>query len=940
MTAPSIIDPKTLADALRIQKEQDELRTRGLDKIREQRNLMLEMVKISKDIGVQFDVHSKNIGSAVTEMSKLDKLNVRISARTKENNSLEYSYMEQMKEHHEEIISKKSIIANIAKEIEVWQKMGYGSDLGVAALQKELNETIEFAKEQQTLRENNLKKTAEEIELNRTKIAQLEELAAGERVRQSMSDKFFGSTFTNLAKSDFGKAMGLDKVLAKFPLLSMVLNGVIKLIQFAFETFKQFDLELFNLRKHFGLFRDQNKEQEKIVTSIAQKYAAQGVTILESSAAAKALSNQFGRLSANSGDIVGDVALISTQLGISAEQSAKFLGSIATLSGKTLPEAAEISFGFAQSLNEAAGTNLPDVMSDIASMSDTVSTTFRGNTVELIKATVEARRFGLSLESVGKTSESLLAFNSSVNDEMEASVLLGRNINLMEARKAAFAGDYKKQQAEILKVVKSVGDFDKLNYMQKTALAKAVSMSVVDLQTMLQREKEIEHVRQKGSPHAKKMLETYEKMANMRKDEIKDLEKDFMLRIKREQNQERMKAIQDNINKLMMDLSSIFLPLINLTLKGVVFLTGLLANGLGEALIPALGFLRLMDHLARIMAQLGTYLKKFQIFKDFPKLLKPLNIFSKVAEWVRKIGSEFNTMVGRVTKPLTKLGIFKSVVGWVKNISTAFGSVGELKFLKPLLNFLKLGKLGLKAIPVLGEVIMALEAIWGIGESVIFLVTDIFKSFKDAEGISGFFKALGKSIMKTLTFVLLIGPKLIKDIFIKPIIELIDWMFGTSLGESIMNGISSISSWLGEALGAPFKNAFDWIVSFFGGNSPSLLGLKIVDGIKSVGGLLYDILVLPFKGAFDFIISIFKKGIDFIMKLPGIGTILKFVGNKLGVNVNSDKNVDGKTSENKPEDNQRILDKLDELINLMKSGGISVNLDGRKVSEMLSNASR
>ena len=276
-----------------------------------------------------------------------------------------------------------------------------------------------------------------------------------------------------------------------------------------------------------------------------------------------------------------------------------------------------------------------------------------------------------------------------------------------------------------------------------------------------------------------------------------------------------------------------------------------------------------------------------------------------------------------------------------------------------------MGKLGLKAVPVLGEVLMVLEAIWYTGKTLIFVIKDIFKSFSEAEGVLGFFKALGKSLLKLMSTSFMLGPKLVLEIFIKPIIELIDWMFGTSLGESIKNGISSISTWIREHLCAPFADAFDWIMSFFGGNSPSELGLRLLDGITSVGSMIFDVLISPFKLAFDVIRSIFKKGFDFIMNLPGVRFIKSIVGSigsffkgsstpkettvnpPLSVNPPSSENKTAKNSdeelnsdEGHQTDNQPILDKLDELINLMKSGGIAINLDGRKVSETLAYASR
>ena len=126
------------------------------------------------------------------------------------------------------------------------------------------------------------------------------------------------------------------------------------------------------------------------------------------------------------------------------------------------------------------------------------------------------------------------------------------------------------------------------------------------------------------------------------------------------------------------------------------------------------------------------------------------------------------------------------------------------------------------------------------------------------------------------------------------------------------------------------------------GNSPSELGLSIVKGLVSVSDMIFDALIYPFK-----------RGLDFILKLPGMGMVAdamkKVTGGSISINTNptsspttltntpTDQTSSPTTLTNTPTDatNKQILDKLDELVSLMKAGGIVINLDGRKVSQGL-----
>jgi phage-related protein len=103
----------------------------------------------------------------------------------------------------------------------------------------------------------------------------------------------------------------------------------------------------------------------------------------------------------------------------------------------------------------------------------------------LAEAAIMARKLGTSLESMAATSDALLDFESNINDQMEASMLLGRSINMDKARELALAGDIAGQEREILKQIGTQAQWEKMNVVQRDALAKATGKSTQDLSTML-----------------------------------------------------------------------------------------------------------------------------------------------------------------------------------------------------------------------------------------------------------------------------------------------------------------------------------------------------------------------------------------------------------------------------------------------------------------------
>ena len=107
----------------------------------------------------------------------------------------------------------------------------------------------------------------------------------------------------------------------------------------------------------------------------------------------------------------------------------------------------------------------------------------------IASANIAARALGTSLEKVEAISSSLLNFEQSISNELEAELMIGKELNLEVAREAALRGDVGKVAEEVAKQVGTSAEFGAMNVLQQEALAKAVGMTREDLaKTLIDKE--------------------------------------------------------------------------------------------------------------------------------------------------------------------------------------------------------------------------------------------------------------------------------------------------------------------------------------------------------------------------------------------------------------------------------------------------------------------
>ena len=136
------------------------------------------------------------------------------------------------------------------------------------------------------------------------------------------------------------------------------------------------------------------------------------------------------------------------------------------------------------SLNKIS-LSLKQVQEEIAKTSNAFQLTVKGSVQELTKAVFASKKLGASMEQIEGIASNLLDFESSIEAELQAELLLGKNINLEKARQAALEGDMAKVAEEVLKNKAIMNAFDNNNVIQQEAAAKALGMGRKELADMV-----------------------------------------------------------------------------------------------------------------------------------------------------------------------------------------------------------------------------------------------------------------------------------------------------------------------------------------------------------------------------------------------------------------------------------------------------------------------
>jgi hypothetical protein len=125
--------------------------------------------------------------------------------------------------------------------------------------------------------------------------------------------------------------------------------------------------------------------------------------------------------------------------------------------------------------------NEKDILKGIKDVSSATTLTLGKNPKLIAEAVATAKSLGMEMSQIENISNSLLDFQSSIENELSAELLTGKQLNLETARYAALTGDVATVASEVAAQVGSAAEFSEMNRLQQEAIAKSVGMGREEL---------------------------------------------------------------------------------------------------------------------------------------------------------------------------------------------------------------------------------------------------------------------------------------------------------------------------------------------------------------------------------------------------------------------------------------------------------------------------
>ena len=200
------------------------------------------------------------------------------------------------------------------------------------------------------------------------------------------------------------------------------------------------------------------------------------------------ISQEFGNISEFSTITALQFAKISSTTGLAGESAAKLAKSIQVIQGGSLDTSLNMIETY-ENMARTAGVSAKLVLEDIAQDTETFAKFAKDGGKNIAAAAIQARKLGLNLGTVAGIAESLLDFESSIEKSMEASMLLGRQVNTDKARELALMGDLEGLAKEVKNQVGTQAEFEAMNVIQRQKLAEAMGVTVSDLGKIVAGEK-------------------------------------------------------------------------------------------------------------------------------------------------------------------------------------------------------------------------------------------------------------------------------------------------------------------------------------------------------------------------------------------------------------------------------------------------------------------
>ena len=394
------------------------------------------------------------------------------------------------------------------------------------------------------------------------------------------------SLFRSLSK---GIKVGFEDI--SKPLI--VLTALTKL----FKAGLQADEQTTKLAKSLSISKEQASGIRQEFAAYARTNESSFITTNKLLEAQNSLTEELGVAAQFTGKQAEDYTRLTKLIGISNKAAADItrLGLINNKSTEATTKAI-LKGAFASQVQYNVALNNKDILEDISKLSAGILVKFQQNPEALGKAVAQAKALGLTLDQVDKIGESLLNWESSIENELRAELLTGRELNLERARAAALTGDQAALTKEIASQVGTLNDFQKLNVLAQNSLAQAFGLSRDELaQTLLDQEK----FKKLGDTSNKTLQQQFELLKASGEPIDSVLYKQLQQQSAQEKFNNTVEKLQDIIGNLVAGPIGKLLDAFSNLLSNTTLIKGVLEG------LAAVSFVKLLTSLGSMAVELG-----------------------------------------------------------------------------------------------------------------------------------------------------------------------------------------------------------------------------------------------------------------------------------------------------------------------------------------------
>lgn len=177
-------------------------------------------------------------------------------------------------------------------------------------------------------------------------------------------------------------------------------------------------------------------------------------------------------------DLLANGAELVNTIGFTNEEMSKLI-TMTQVNNRNLDESVDSILNTVSGFNASRKTAISQglVLKDIAKTTYGITASLKSNPEQLALAAASARRLGLELSKIESIADSLIQFESSIEAELEAQLLTGKDINLSKARELSLNNDLLGVSEEIFKNSADLLEFSNYNRIAQDAYAKSLGLS-------------------------------------------------------------------------------------------------------------------------------------------------------------------------------------------------------------------------------------------------------------------------------------------------------------------------------------------------------------------------------------------------------------------------------------------------------------------------------